>query len=159
MHGFIPISLFQCPSVSCQQQSSLAVLYMQYHTTCSLALSAVPHAVQYHMQRVTWYHLQHGTEWRAVPHAAWYCMESRTTCSMVLHGEPYHMQHGTAWRAVPHAAWYCMESPTTCSMVLHGEPYHTQHGSYCMESRTTYGVPFLSKLDFRSPVFSQPTGI
>jgi len=56
-------------------------------------------------------------------------MESRTTCSMVLHGKPYHMQHGTAWRAVPHAAWYCMESHTTCSMVVNGEPSHIQHGT------------------------------
>ena len=68
------------------------------------------------------YHLQPGTAWRAVPPAAWDCMESRTTCSMVLHGEPYHLQPGTAWRAIPHAeryhipaVWYSKQWKSTCT--------------------------------------------
>ena len=91
--------------------------------------------------------MQHGTEWRAVPHAAWYCMESHTTCSMVVNGEPSHIQHGTPWSvsisacrlpllAVPHC-WYvvplCMWYGSPCSprlqVVRLSMQYHAAGGT------------------------------
>ena len=103
--------------------------YMQYHTTCSLALSAVPHAVQYHMQRVTWYHMQHGTvpctygvpflsklNIRSYLANQWVFREIRSTMLQVVRlSMQSQAAGGTALNAVPCCRWY--GSP--CSTMLH----------------------------------------
>ena len=141
--------------------------YMQYHTTCSLALSAVPHAVQYHMQRVTWYHMQHGTvpctygvpflsklNFRSYLANQWVFREIRSTMLQVVRlSMQSQAAGGTALHAVPCCRWYgspcstmlhvvrlSMQYHAACGTALHAVPGCMWYGSPCMQYHAACGT-------------------